>query len=271
MTANVAPARFGAKQEQEVGQPSLLAKEAALAVQGLPTISEAMRGALEKSLDHVKSDSLPFGLRLLDTPAGRNEASLLINRMYGWRGYGQSHHLNDEPCRVTLAAHDKGELAATLTVGLGSQAPLAAEELFGAEIQQRRDQGAVVCEVVKLACDLRSSKAMLGALFHFAMIHAVEIHGCTECFIEVNPRHRRFYEQMLGFSEMGSPKICPRVNAPAHLLWMDVKEMVRRAEIMGGQGADSSDRSLYPWFFSPREAAGLAQRIKAAERPCACA
>ena len=213
-------------------------------------------------------DSLPFGLRLLDTPDGRNQASVLINRMYGWRGYGQDHHLADEPCRVTFAAYDQGHLAMTLTVGLGSQAPLAAEELFADEIGAKRRQGAKVCEVVKFACDVRSSRAMQGAIFHFAMLHATELHGCTDAFIEVNPRHRRFYEQMLGFSEMGSQKICPRVNAPAHLLWMPAAEMTRRALELGGQGAASLDRSLYPWFFSPREAEGLAARIRALDCPC---
>jgi hypothetical protein len=43
------------------------------------------------------------------------------------------------------------------------------------------------------------SKTSLANLFHLAVIYARDIHHCTDIIIEVNPRHRRFYERMLGF------------------------------------------------------------------------
>ena len=36
-------------------------------------------------------------------------------------------------------------------------------------------------------------------LFHIAYIFARRMHDRTDLLIEVNPRHVRFYERMLGF------------------------------------------------------------------------
>jgi len=210
----------------------------------------------------VNQDS--YGIRLTDTPNGRNSASMLVNKMYAWRGYAGTHQLTDDPNRITLTATDKGDVVGTLTIGVDSKIGLMADQIFREELDAHRNKGARLCEFTKLAFDPSvRSKASLANLFHLAVIYARDIHGCTDIVIEVNPRHRRFYQQMLGFQREGDMKTNPRVNAPAYLLRISLDYVTEKIREFGGTFAeDTTERSFYPYFFSPREEEGIISRLR---------
>jgi hypothetical protein len=151
----------------------------------------------------------------------------------------------------------------TVTLGIDSEEGLLADEIFKPEIDARRRAGGKVCELTKLAFDpdIRS-KFALASLFHIVFIYGRRMHNCTDVFIEVNPRHRRFYETMLGFKRQCEIRTNPRVNAPAVLLWVDIGYVEEQIRKYGGT-SDNPDttRSLYPYFFSPREEAGIHGRL----------
>jgi hypothetical protein len=209
----------------------------------------------------VTQDS--YGIRLTDTAEGRSSASLLINKMYAWRGYAGTHQIVDDPNRITLTATDKGEVVGTLTIGFDADVGLAADQVFKEELDEMRDNGARLCEFTKLAFDPSvKSKASLANLFHLAVIYARDIHHRTDIVIEVNPRHRRFYEQMLGFRQQGQLKTNPRVNAPAYLLRVGLDFVTEQIRQHGGTFTErSTGRSFYPYFFSPREEQGIINRL----------
>jgi len=229
--------------------------------------SRDVSAAEEKLRDYVLEvavDETTFGLRLTDTADGRNKASVLINKMYAWRGYSGSHHVSADPNRITLTASIEEEIMGTLTLGIDSSAGILADTIFKDEIDRHRARGARVCEVTKLAFDPRvNSKEMMALLFHLAMLHARDIHGCTDLFIEVNPRHRRFYEHMLGFDRHSGPRINPRVNAPAYLLRIGFDYVAQQIQSLGGKRrVHGGKRSLYPMFFSPHEEQGIVLRLR---------
>jgi hypothetical protein len=127
-----------------------------------------------------------------------------------------------------------------------------------------RQRGARLCEFTKLAFDPAvRSKTSLANLFHLAVIYARDIHHCTDIIIEVNPRHRRFYEHMLGFERQGDLKTNPRVNAPAYLLRVRLDYVTEQIQKFGGTFSTSNgaERSFYPYFFSPREERGIINRL----------
>lgn len=216
------------------------------------------------SMEDLVTDEKSFGIRMIDTAEGRSQASLLINKMYAWRGYAGTHKLSDDPNRITLTARDKGEVIGTLTLGLDSPIGIMADEIFKEEVDAYRMQGARVCEITKLAFDNGGSKEHMASLFHLSVIYARDLHLCTHIFIEVNPRHRRFYQHMLGFEQLGELKTNPRVNAPAYLLVVDLAYVTRQIAEFGGKGLAESNarRSFYPLFYSPREERGIVQRLK---------
>ncbi len=221
--------------------------------------------AAEESL--VNADALierkDFKIRLADTDHGRSSASMLINKMYGWRGYGDAHEVKGGPDRITLTATDKQYLIGTITLGIDSANGLLADEVFKSEIDVVRNAGGKACELTKLAIDPSgASKLALASLFHILFIYARRLNGCTDVFIEVNPRHRRFYESMLGFVRRAEDRNNPRVNAPATLLWICLDKVERQIIEHGGTSEqDGRNRSLYPYFFSRDEEEGIYKRL----------
>jgi hypothetical protein len=209
----------------------------------------------------VNQDS--YGIRLTDTVDGRNSASMLISKMYAWRGYAGTHQFTDDPNRITLTATDKGEVVGTLTLGIDSAIGLNADQVFKEELDAHRRRGAHLCEFTKLAFDPAvRSKTSLANLFHLAVIYARDIHHCTDIVIEVNPRHRRFYEHMLGFEREGDLRTNPRVNAPAYLLRVGLEFVTQQINQHGGTfSSGCAERSFYPYFFSPREELGIINRL----------
>lgn len=212
---------------------------------------------------NINIDERMFGIRLADTEQGRSAASMLISRMYASRGYQVSSPLMYGPNRITLAAAVDEEVMGTITLGIDSSMGVLADEIFKDQIDTWREKGARVCEITKLAIDpqLRSKRA-LAALFHTLFIYARYLYGCTDMFIEVNPRHRRFYESMLGFTRLGALRHNTRVDAPAYLLHLCLEKAAKHIDMHSGTSDNpDKDRSLYPYFFSKKEEQGIAHRL----------
>jgi len=204
-----------------------------------------------------------FRIRLADTADGRNSASMLIDKMYSWRGYSTAKTIREGINQITLTATEDHTVIGTISLNIDSPAGLQADETFKDEINIIRNRGGKVCEFTKLAFDpgIRL-KQVLASVFHVAFIYARYIQKCTDLFIEVNPRHRRYYEGMLGFKRQGDVKSNPRVNAPAVLLWLDLDYAEQQIHKLGGTSKSSgSEKSFYPYFFSPREEEGIINRL----------
>jgi hypothetical protein len=202
-------------------------------------------------------------VRLANTDGRRNAARMLINKKYAWRGYGDDHQLVFGAARTTFTAYDDDNVIGTLTLAVDSADGLAADTLFADEINTFRSlPGARVCELTKLAFDATvPSKPLLASFFHIIFIYGQRRHNCTDLFIEVNPRHRRFYEAMLGFQRIGGLKLNESVGAPSQLMWLKVADIRTSIDRYAGQGCDATTRSLYPFFFSPREEHGIYARL----------
>jgi hypothetical protein len=205
-----------------------------------------------------------FKIRLADTMGRRSSASMLIEKMYSWRGYQTASGLPDpRPNRVTLVASAAEQTIGTISIGFDSDVGLFVDQLYKAEIDPLRAAGGNLCEFTKLAVDASvRSKRVLASLFHIAHIFAHHIRGCSHLMIEVNPRHVKFYQQMLGFKRVGEEKLNPRVNAPAVLLILDLHFVHEQIHKFGGHSEmAATEKSLYPFSFSPSEESGIVSRL----------
>jgi hypothetical protein len=107
------------------------------------------------------------------------------------------------------------------------------------------------------------SKRVLASLFHVAYIFSHRVMGIDDLVIEVNPRHVRYYERMLGFEPLGEPRHNGRVNAPAVLMRLRFSHAHEQIDRFGGRPElGSSERSLYPHFFSVEEEASIVSRLR---------
>ena len=206
-----------------------------------------------------------FKIRFADRDGCRRSASFLVQRRYAWRGYQIDAPTQMQPNRITLSAYDGEATVATISVGLDSPTGLFVDELYRGEVQALRRAGRHVCEFTKLAIDeALKSKPVLAAIFHIAYIYARRINNCSDLVVEVNPRHVKFYERMLGFDALGPVRIDPRVGAPANLLRLDLAHAEEQIAKFGGKAELAAVvRSLYPLFFSTREEQGIESRLRA--------
>lgn len=226
--------------------------------------------------DELRGDEVSrrlFKIRSADSSGQRSSASILINRMYATRGYRTSSLPDKQlPTRITLVASEHENTIGTITIGFDSPAGLHLDDPFSDETRALRDAGHKICEFTKLAMDsVVRSKRALASLFHVSYIYAHRLMGFDSLLIEVNPRHVRYYERMLGFRAVGPERLNRRVNAPAVLLCLDFLHAHEQIERLGGKPEYSLlDRSLYPYFFSVPEEAGIIGRLTASQPDVDC-
>jgi hypothetical protein len=216
-----------------------------------------------QSEDNTRVSRQEFKVRLATTEDRRKSASLLIEKMYSWRGY-ETDALNSDPNKITLVAHHENIVAGTVTLGMDGPRGLVVDELYKDEVDALRAKGRKIAELTKLAVDeSAASKSVLAALFHIAFIYAFHIHKYTDFVIEVNPRHALFYKRMLGFNVIGSERMCPRVGAPAVLLHLDLDYIDQKISELGGVlPPPPGEKSLYPYGFSKLDELGIAERLQ---------
>jgi hypothetical protein len=201
-------------------------------------------------------------LRAADTGGQRSSANILVHKMYATRGYKSSADAAQTSNVVTLTASDHGETIGTISVGFDSPQGLLADDLFGAELRELRLQGRRLCEFTKLAMDhVVKSKRVLASLFHTAYIWAHLRLRFDDVVIEVNPRHVRYYQRMLGFTVMGPERLNRRVDAAAVLMRLDFAHARQQIERFAGRPELSAEHSLYPHFFSAKEESGIVARL----------
>ena len=208
-------------------------------------------------------DQQVFHIRMANSQGRREAASLLLKKMYGWRGYDIDPALQHAMDKITLFAETGGQTVGTMSLCLDNAASgLPADENFQTELDMLREQRRRLCEPSRLAIDKGMSKRVFAALIHISYIYAHNIHRYTDYVIEVNPRHVMFYKRMLGFKDFGSERACTRVNAPAVLLRLELDYMGEQIRKFGGlMEQQNNERSFYPYFFPTWDEPGITMRL----------
>ncbi len=112
----------------------------------------------------------------------------------------------------------------TITLRLDGPGGLSAEATHGDTMQDVRAEDRRLGELTRLAvAEGVDSRLVLASLFGLVYAVGRMVHGVTDVFIEVNPRHVAFYSRALGFVVLGDERICARVGAPSVLLHLDVE------------------------------------------------
>ena len=206
-----------------------------------------------------------FKIETVHCPVKRSSANSLLSKRYGWRGYGAVNLPTlGTDSHVSLAATQDGETIGTMTVGFDGPGQMNSYLAFAPEIRRLRQTSRRLCEFTKLAIDpLTGSKRVLAGLFHVAYIVAYRLRGVDTLVMEVNPRHVRYYQRMLGAVVVGSERPNAKVGAPAVLLSLELSYVRDQIERLSGRPElASTERSLYPLAFTPEDEEGIVSRLK---------
>ena len=180
--------------------------------------------------EHLKLEDSRSGTRVCIAQSDQHlcAASHLVEQRYGWRGYAAGANLETEPTEqraqmITLIAEHENRAAGTLSVRFDSSQGLSVDQTFKAEVDAVRAKGGFACEFTRLAVAADTpSSAVLALLIRLAFLASRGLKAATDAVVEVNPRHERFYRRILDFNVISSHRICPRVQAPAVLLHLDL-------------------------------------------------
>jgi hypothetical protein len=229
---------------------------------GLRDLCIGERGT-DAGLDHPL-DVQVFHIRMANSAGRREAASLLIRKMYGWRGYAFEPSDHHETNKITLYAETGGQVVGTMSLCLDRETSLPADENFRDKLDELRAQDRRLCEPSRLAIDKGVTKRVFASLIHISYIYSHNIHGFTDYVIEVNPRHVMFYKRMLGFEDFGGERACTRVGAPAVLLRLPLDYMGAQIRKWGGvMEQHGEERSFYPYFFPIWDEPGITARLVA--------
>ena len=140
-----------------------------------PAIDREIYSAIiphEGDHDASRSAGKRISVQIVGSDELRHSACDLVNRRYGWRGYGTNHRLQDRPATTSFTASIDDVIVGTITLTVDSRAGLAADQIFRDEIDTvRKSPEAHVCELTKFAFDTDiPSKPLLAALFHIVFI-----------------------------------------------------------------------------------------------------
>jgi len=254
-----------------MSKPALRRTEITSAGQDFETVLSSLSfdNSPEADLATVKTSRHAFGIRVADSEGQRQGASMLINKMYAWRGYRSGFTVGDRPDEMTLIAADYhlGTAIATLTIRMDGTDGLPGDELYHSEVQRLRDEDRRICEMIKFAIEGSiKSIQLLGALFHVAFIYAYRLQGCSDLLAEVTPQHAIFYRHLLHFERFGEEKLNPRVNTRGVLLRLDLQHAAEQIRKFGGQGSAAFQTSAYAYAFSEKEERGVIERLKRIEQ-----
>jgi hypothetical protein len=154
------------------------------------------------------------------------QAFMLVADSYRARGYETEgpqrfrftpyHALPDT---AVFVAKDAGEVIGTLTlVADNTLLGLPMESIYGPEINELRRAGRHLVEVTSLAdkgMGVREFVPVFGTLMRVMAQYGM-LHGADTWVITINPRHRAFYQKVMGFVPFGPWRAYPSVqNHPA--------------------------------------------------------
>jgi len=206
-------------------------------------------------------------IRLVENAETLDAARDLLNSRYVRKGYGGDHRIPASTHHLTFTAEVDDAIGGTITLAVDSERGLAADKTFKEELDTLRAlPGAKLCELTKFAfSDAIHSRELMAALFHVVFVYGSRTHACTHLLIELNPRHVRFYEAMLGFSRLGEPQFNASCGISAQLMMLEVAEIRRQIDRHAGAPAGRGMHSLYPLFFEPVAENAIYERLARAE------
>jgi hypothetical protein len=166
-----------------------------------------------------------------------------VAQSYAKRGYDPldwlgvrftSHHAL--PDTTTFIARAANQIVATLSlVADNSLLGLPMESIYGPEIEQLRQDGRRLVEVTGLAdhgLSLREFLPIFVALMRLSSQFGIRQRADT-WVITVNPRHRSFYQKVMGFEQIGETRAYPSVqDHPAEAFMIDMPLLQANAPAM---------------------------------------
>jgi len=160
-----------------------------------------------------------------------------------------------DPETIILVVKDKqNRIVGSVTLVFDLASKLPAEKIFSRDLSLLRQSGETIVEISRLVIDpqYRNSKEILVLLFNYLYIYSYKVKKYTSLIIEVNPRHKVFYQEIFHFNQIGIERACPSVqNSPATLMHLSLQKSRKTLiQIQNKQWNKERSRSLFQFFVN---------------------
>lgn len=142
-------------------------------------------------------------------------------------------------------------VVSTLTQVFDSPLRLPMDEAYERELDALRLEGRRIVEISALATYKEYQWQNVYMPLLRSMLHYAFSCEATDVCIAVNPKHVRFYKNVLLFEDLGGKRYYPKVNAPSVALRLDLNTIEERFKRVYG------DSNFYQYFFRCNEVEDL--------------
>lgn len=241
-------------------------------------MSSAIRDSLNSNSDGNllidKKEKQEFTIKLANSIEERETVFRMAYQIYLEKGFIKENfnkwlvrEYDFEKETAILVVKDKNKkIVGSVTLVFDGYSMLPAQKLYGEELHKMRESREKIVEISRLVIEpqYRNSKEILVLLINYLFIYANLVQNYTCLAIEVNPRHKNYYKELLRFEEIGDEKPCPSVgNAPANLLYLPLRKYIselKRCQNLNNQ--NRKERSLYAHFIKIEQESLVAHYLK---------
>jgi len=225
----------------------------------------------EVSHIHEEENGVPFfdgkfSIRTANRLELRQKAYKLLYKIYSKMGIAQDKStdlwlsiFDALPETTTLIAEDhNGEIGGAITLVFDSPLGLPADELYKEEIDEFRNTGRKICELISFGVNeaIRGSVKILAILYYSAYLLAWRKNKATDFLVTVAEYHENFYCRAIKFKRIGAVRNYAKVNGiPTVLLNLplELPDLLKDKERIF---------PLYMLKYSEREELDIADRIQ---------
>lgn len=230
-------------------------------------VSKAIRKTMtsfhreEELVEKIKPSE--FTIKIANSLEEREAAFKLGYEIYLEKGYIKENAnkwlVNDydanKDTTILIVKDRLNNVVGSVTLVFKNEDSIPAEKIYREEINSLSSSGKKIVELSRLVIspDYRNSKEIILLLFNYLSIYAFHNKNYSYLTIQVNPRHKAYYEKLLNFKEIGGEKMCPRVqNAPAVLMLLNLGDFFANPNRTNETvNTDKKDRTLYNYFLKP--------------------
>jgi len=160
-----------------------------------------------------------------------------------------------DPETVILIVKDnQGHIVGSVTLVFDLASKLPAEKIFSKDLNCFRQSGEKIVEISRFVIDpqFRSSKEILVLLFNYLYIYSYHVKKYTSLIIEVNPRHKAFYQEIFHFNHIGIERACTSVqNAQEMLMYLSLQKTRESViQVQNNKMNTNRKRSFFQFFVN---------------------
>lgn len=211
---------------------------------------------------------------ILDESAKRNYTIKIANTLdereavfrLGYKTYLEKGYIKENDSKKLICDYDFNEetiilivqdkeknIVGSATLVFDDAFVLPASKVYQQELNSIKmvsKKNTEICRFV-INSNCRYSKEILVLLFNYAAIYIHKVKNYDGLVIEVTPRHKNYYKELMCFEEFGGEKQCPQVqNTVGVLLYLSTQSYRNTIiELRSKSNHQKKDRSLFPYFL----------------------